>query len=292
MIEVCGIPLDGVLWFCVGGGSFFAGCALLMAGIVGSLFASKAWHNFLIYFAVIISVLMIYMAAMPFCNLFYGVWALVIVGVLFGIHIKSKKIIVVITLGIAITFLAAILELPSYITPTISSKGYNRLFVVGDSISDGIGTDQERTWPKIMSEQGFEVIDVARAGATSVTALRRQIHQVTDQEGIVVLEIGGNDALMGTPYEEYEKSLRQMLAQVVTGDHTVIMLEVPTLPWHIEYGRILRKVANEFEVTLIPKKFLASVFSAKEATLDLAHLSPTGHELMARKMLSIIKQNY
>ena len=67
------------------------------------------------------------------------------------------------------------------------------------------------------------------------------------------------------------------------------MLEVPVLPWHIEYGRILRKVANEFDVILVPKKFLAGIFSAKDATLDLAHLSPKGHELMARGVLSLIR---
>jgi len=289
MIEVWGVPLDGVMWYCVGGGSFFAGCLLLIAGMIGALFASKTWHNILIYFAVVVSAFFIYMAAMPFSDMFYILWAVVIAGGLSGIHFKSKKKIAVSMLAGGMTLLAVFLELPHYITPSIPSEGYSRLFVVGDSISDGIGTEDERTWPKIMVEEGFEVIDAARAGATSVTALRRQIHSVSDDEGIVVLEIGGNDALMGTPHDEYEKALREMLGKVLTDQHTVIMLEVPVLPWHIEYGRILRKVANEFDITLIPKKFLAGIFSAKDATLDLAHLSPKGHELMARGMLTLIQ---
>jgi len=289
MIEVWGIPLDGVMWYCVGGGSFFAGGGLLAACMLGAVFASKIWHNFLIYFGVVISAFFIYMAAMPFSNLFYTLWALIIFGGLLGIHFKSKKKIPVNIIVIGITLIAIFSELPDYLTPTISSEGYNRLFVVGDSISDGIGTEDERTWPKIMVEEGFEVIDVSRAGATSLTAVKRQIHRVSDDKGIVILEIGGNDALMGTPYDEYEKALREILSKVLTEQHTVIMLEVPVLPWHIEYGRILRKTAKEFDVSLVPKKFLAGIFSAKGATLDLAHLSPKGHELMARKILLLIR---
>ena len=288
MIEIWGIPLDGFMWYCVSGESFFAACLLLIVGIIGALFTSKIWHNFLIYFAVIVSGFLIYMAAMPFSNVFYFAWGGVIAGSVLGIHLKSKKKIIVSMIAFSMTLLAVFLELPRYMITSVPSEGHDRLFVVGDSISGGMGNEYERTWPKIMVEEGYEVIDTARAGATSVTALRRQVHKVTDEEGIVLLEIGGNDALMGTPHDEFENALREILTKVVTDKHKVIMLEVPILPWHIEYGRILRKVANEFDVTLIPKKFLARIFSAKDATIDLAHLSSKGHELMARQMLILI----
>lgn len=287
-IELWGIPIDGFMWFCVSGGSFFVACLLLMVCIVGALFTSKIWHNFLIYFAMVVSGFLIYMAAMPFSNMFYFAWGGVIVGNVLGIHLKSKKKIIVSIMAFSMTLLAVFLELPHYMIKSNPSERYSKLFVIGDSISDGMGNKHERTWPKIMVEEGYEVIDAARAGATSVTALRRQVHKVTDEEGIVLLELGGNDALMGTPHDEFEKALREILVKVVSDKHEVIMLEVPVLPWHIEYCRIMRKVANEFDVALIPKKFLARIFSAKDATVDLAHLSSKGHELMARQIFTLI----
>jgi lysophospholipase L1-like esterase len=290
MIEVWGIKLDGILWFCVSGASFFVGCVLLIGGVLFALRASRLWHNILIYFALIIAILFVYMAAIPFSNTFYIVWTTAICGALLAVHMKMKKRSMVTMVALGMTLLAVCIELPSYVMPSFESQGYNRIFVIGDSISDGIGAADERTWPKIVAENGFDVIDVAKAGATTVTAIRRQVHKVTDQSGIVVLEIGGNDALMGTPLEEYEKALREILTKVAISQHAVVMLEVPTLPWHIDYGRIQRKVAAEFNVTLIPKKFLAGIFSAKDATQDLAHLSAKGHELMAQKILSIIDQ--
>jgi lysophospholipase L1-like esterase len=62
------------------------------------------------------------------------------------------------------------------------------------------------------------------------------------------------------------------------------MFELPLAPWHIGYGRIQRKLAAEFGVTLVPKSFLADIFRTKGATVDLAHLSPEGHKIMADKV--------
>ncbi|MBW8034720.1 MAG: hypothetical protein FVQ79_03460 [Planctomycetes bacterium] len=295
MIEVWGIQLDGILWYCVSGSSLFLGALLLIMAVTTSLFPLKKWHNILVYFVAIFAVLLIYMAAVPFSNFFYLAWAVSIliwlVCLMLRIQAKSKITIAVCLVAVVMALLAVLMELPHHIMPSIPSQGHSRLFVIGDSISAGIGTAEERTWPKIVSEKGLEVVDASIAGATVPSALRRQIQKITPDYGIVLLEIGGNDVFMGTSHEEFEKALRNILAKIVTDQHTVIMLEVPVLPWQVKYNRIQRKVANEFNVTVIPKKFLAGIFSAKGATVDLAHLSANGHELMAHKIWSLIYQS-
>ena len=294
MIEVLGIPLDGVLWYCASGRSLFLGSLVLIMAVAGSLFSSKKWHNIPLYYVTIISVILIYMSAVPFSNFFYIVWTLAIAAWLtclaLRIQTRSKATISVCLLPAAIGLLAAFMELPHHVMPSVPSRMHTRLYVIGDSISAGIGPTGERTWPRIIAEKGFEVVDASIAGATASSALRQQIQQTATDNCIVLLEIGGNDVLMGTSHEEFENALRNILIKTSVDQQTVIMLEIPVLPWNLKYTGIQRKAADEFNVTLIPKKFLAGIFSAKGATVDLAHLSPKGHELMARRIWSLINQ--
>lgn len=295
MIEVWGIQLAGLLWYCTSGTSLFLGCLLLIMAIVASLFRFNKRHNILVYFVAIIAVLLIYMAAIPFSSFFYVVWTgsilIWLTCLILRINAKSKRTIVVCLIPLVMALLAIFMELPHHIMPSIPSQVHTRLFVIGDSISAGIGTAEERTWPRIITEKGIEVVDASIAGATAPSAMRRQVHKITGDNGIILLEIGGNDVFLGTSYEEFEKALQNILTKIAIDQHTVIMLEVPVLPWQIQYSRIQRKVAAEFNVTVIPKKFLAGIFSAKGATVDLAHLSPKGHELMAHQIWSFICQS-
>lgn len=69
------------------------------------------------------------------------------------------------------------------------------------------------------------------------------------------------------------------------------MLELPLRPFDIQYGFIQRKLAKKYGAVLVPKEFLAEVFSEKGATVDLVHLSAKGHKFMAEKIGSLLKNS-
>jgi hypothetical protein len=50
-------------------------------------------------------------------------------------------------------------------------------------------------------------------------------------------------------------------------------------------------LAAEFGIILVPKSFFADVLGTKGATIDLAHLSPKGSEIMADKVWSLLNQH-
>ena len=90
----------------------------------------------------------------------------------------------------------------------------------------------------------------------------------------------------------FMKDLEQILKTVSGPNRTVIMLELPLLPWQIQYGRIQRKVARQHNTILIPKCFLTTIFGNEQTTVDLAHLSPTGHKLLAEKVWDLIGHTF
>jgi lysophospholipase L1-like esterase len=155
------------------------------------------------------------------------------------------------------------------------------LYVIGDSVSAGIGGPHEQTWPALLAENyGIEVVNLAQSGATAASACR-QAERIGDGPGLVLREIGGNDLFAPTPTAPFEMDLTALLKQVVGWDRPAVMLELPVFPRQMRYGRIQRQAAASFGVTLVPKRFLADVLQPDGSALDLAHLSTLGHQRMA-----------
>ncbi len=161
--------------------------------------------------------------------------------------------------------------------------------IVGDSISEGIGGPSERTWPKVLSENtGIDVLNLAVSGATVNSALHKQIPKVPNDHQLVLLEIGGNDLFGPTPTKAFRNDLDSILTELKSSGHQVAMFELPVLPWQWQYSRIQRELAIKHGVIFIPKRVMVSVFSSKDTTSDLAHLTENGHQLMAEKVQHLL----
>lgn len=67
------------------------------------------------------------------------------------------------------------------------------------------------------------------------------------------------------------------------------MFELPLPPFHNGYGQAQRALAKKYNVTLIPKDWLASVIAKTGNTLDGLHLSQKGHNALAASLLSMFR---
>jgi acyl-CoA thioesterase-1 len=287
MVDLWGCDIGWFIWFCAAGKAFFLGIGLLILATVIPLSKRVIWVNLLRYAFIMLGVALVILSATPLNEWIYAVWTVSFLAFLFVVVRPPRGVKRTYLPRIVFVFVcvvALVVELPFHFSPKISRESYGKLYVIGDSVSAGIGGKGERTWPVIFSEKyGAEVTNLSVAGAT-VGSISPKVAQVVDDNAIVLLEIGGNDLLAQTPQPVFEQSLRFLLQKVVRPNRPLLMLELPLAPWHIRYGSIQRKLAAEFGVILIPKSFLASVLGSKGATIDLAHLSPEGHELMAEKV--------
>ncbi|AQT68945.1 Arylesterase precursor [Anaerohalosphaera lusitana] len=180
-------------------------------------------------------------------------------------------------------------DLPFYLMPDIQGTGYDRLVVVGDSLSAGMGHKNIKTWPSLIAERhGIHTENRAVAGATVGSALKRQTAGSDLQNSLVLLEIGGNDTFLDTPKDAFERDLEALIRHLQKPSNLLIMLELPIMPTDLEYGRIQRRLASELNVTLVPKRYLVNVLSTQGNTLDLAHLTQQGHEQMARMVWELV----
>ncbi len=169
--------------------------------------------------------------------------------------------------------------------PSITGVRDNHLVIVGDSLSSGLG--EAKPWPVILAETtGIGVKNLARAGAGVVEA-RTMAAQISSDDHVVLLEIGGNDLLAGLPSDKFAAGLEELLIKMCSPQRTVVMFELPLIPSKIGYGQVQRRLAKKYHVWLIPKRFLADVLK-EDTTSDGLHLSQSGASRMAAFVASAL----
>jgi acyl-CoA thioesterase-1 len=183
-------------------------------------------------------------------------------------------------------------EVPYSYIPAFSATVRSRLYIFADSVTAGMGENTTTTWPAILARShAIEVQDYSQMGA-KVASMARKAEGLSLGEGIVLLEIGGNDVLGGTPEGDFERDLEKLLGTLAGERRNTVMFELPLPPFYNEFGRVQRRLAAKYSVQLIPKSVFVGVLTADGATVDSVHLSRHGHELMAETIWNIIRSAY
>lgn len=280
--------LQAALFF-ADGRAFFAGGACMIVGVLLTMCRPVAWRSLLSRALVGLGVMLIVLSSTPLHAALYIWWGAIIVTWAVA-RLRSCRPELqhgLASLLVAITTSALLWELPDRRLPVVRATMPQTVYVIGDSLSAGMGL-RERTWPKALHAPGqIEVIDLSRAGATVASAVQ-QARQVGAGPAIVFVEIGGNDLLGTTRPLEFERGLREVLGLVSRPDLHIVMFELPLPPFSNAYGRIQRRLAAELGITLLPKWVLGRVIGSDSTTLDGLHLSDAGHELMAQTIRQVL----
>jgi acyl-CoA thioesterase-1 len=274
------------------GAAFFlgVGCVFVssIAFSIGERFCLKVLANL----AAIVGLVLVAFSATPLSYWLYALATAVTIPWLVAERSRKSWFIVrrqrLRWAAAAVWLVAAAVEAPYHVAPNLAQIGHPTVYIIGDSISAGLN-EHETTWPQFLArKRSIEVTDFSRIGADVNSALR-QADRLSTDGGLVLLEIGGNDLLGSTSAADYERGLDRLLDRVCVPGRTVLMFELPSLPFCNEFGRIQRRLAARYGVPLIPKRILISVLSGDTATLDSIHLTPAGHEKMADVVWAVIR---
>ena len=137
------------------------------------------------------------------------------------------------------------------------------ILIVGDSLSAGFGISAEDAWVSLLQNRlaalGYEyrVINASISGDTTGGGLRRLPRALEKhQPHIVLIELGGNDGLRGTPIGEIRKNLAGMIELSQAAGARVILAGMLMPP---NYGQnytdafeaTYQDLAEEYETALI-----------------------------------------
>lgn len=175
-----------------------------------------------------------------------------------------------------------------------------RLLVLGDSLSAGYGLQPDDAFPAQLQDAlgaagyAVRVINAGVSGDTTAGGLSRLEWALTDRPHMVLVELGGNDALRGLPPEETYANLDAILTRLKQSVPGVILagMQAPRNlgnDYAKAFDAIYPRLASKYAVALYPF-FLDGV--ALEPALNLPdgiHPNPAGVREIVRRILPLVK---
>lgn len=138
------------------------------------------------------------------------------------------------------------------------------ILVLGDSLSAEYGLERGTGWVDLLKARlqvenpKYKVVNASISGETTSGGIARLPNLLQEhQPDIVVLELGGNDALRGLQLDMTENNLRQMAGKARSAGAQVLIVGMQIPP---NYGRnyterfqgIFETVANDEDAALVP----------------------------------------
>ena len=160
----------------------------------------------------------------------------------------------------------------------------------GDSLTEGVGTGEGRSYPTLLSEGlGRPVINAGRRGDTAAAGLSRLDRDVLGRDPRLVLVLfGGNDFLRRVPLERTKHDLEMMVKRIQDRGAMVVLLGLKLGIFKDEYSPMYEDVAEKYGAFLVPD-VLAGVLSDPRLKSDAIHPNSAGYELMTDRILKKVK---
>ncbi len=167
--------------------------------------------------------------------------------------------------------------------------------VLGDSIAAGLHLAADDAFPaalqRLLAAQGrpFRLVNAGVSGDTSAGGLRRLEWVLRSKPDVLVVELGANDGLRGSPLEELEKNLREIVRGGLASGARVVLVGMQMPPnLGPEYSRgfeeLYGRVAREEGALFVPN-FLRGVGGEVNRNLeDGLHPTVEGHEILASNL--------
>lgn len=197
------------------------------------------------------------------------------------------QIIITILFLTLIIFSLALFQNPYKSLKNITSKG-KTIIAFGNSITAGSGIDKKNAFPELLQEElGEKIINAGVPGNTTEDALRRIEKDVLANEPrIVLVEFGGNDFLQKVPGETTQANLEKIVNLIQEKGAIVILMSVPSCGSSI--NKICKKIAKE-KKCVYAGNILKGIIAHPDLMADSIHPNEKGHELIAKKILKILR---
>ncbi len=179
---------------------------------------------------------------------------------------------------------------PADATPAADTRP--AVVFLGDSLTAGLGLDTPQSFPSLIQQRldergfGFTVVNAGVSGDTSAGGLRRLEWALEGNPRVLVVALGGNDALRGLPPEELEKNLGAIIERGQRDGLAVILAGMEAPPnngpdYTARFRRVYRDLAESHDVVLIPFLLEGVAGEAAFNQADGIHPNPEGARLVA-----------
>jgi len=167
-----------------------------------------------------------------------------------------------------------------------------RIVALGDSITAGLGLPVDQSYPSLLQRRidkdglNYEVVNAGVSGDTSAGGLSRLDWALEGDVRVLIVALGGNDALRALPPAELQQNLSTIIERAQAKHITVLLagMEAPRnfgRDYIVRFHQVYPDLAKKYNVVLVP--FLLQDVAGIERLNQRDGIHPTaeGAEIVA-----------
>ena len=175
-----------------------------------------------------------------------------------------------------------------------------RVVVLGDSLTAGLGLPIEDAYPSLLQKWiddaglRYEVVNAGVSGDTSAGGLSRLDWALDGDVKVLIVALGGNDALRALPVEQLRKNLSTIIERAQAKHIQVVLagMEAPRNFGHeydVRFHQVYPELAKTYMVPLVP--FLLQDVAGIEHLNQRDGIHPTaeGAQVVAKNVWTVLK---
>lgn len=155
-----------------------------------------------------------------------------------------------------VAIICLLIAIPCFANPTI--------LILGDSLSAGYGIDIQQGWVALLRDRlqkegyHYQVVNASISGNSTSDGLARLPDALNNYHpNIVIIELGGNDALRGIQIETTQKNFKQIitLSKNIKAKILLLGLRLPPNygPTYTQQFRLLfPQLAKQYNIAVVP----------------------------------------
>ncbi len=181
----------------------------------------------------------------------------------------------------------------------LTAHAEKNILVFGDSLSAAFGIPREAGWVSLLqqdlqrSHPQYQVVNASISGETTSGGRQRiaaALHQ--HRPAIVILELGANDGLRGTPIREIEANLGALIQASRNAKAKVLLLGMKLPPnygadYTTRFAALFPTLAQRHRVTLVP--FLLTGVAPEQFQADNLHPVAAAQAHILRTVMQKLK---
>jgi len=194
-----------------------------------------------------------------------------------------SSIVVVLILGVLYWFVSSEQQITNY-----PSSGTG-IIAFGDSLVAGVGATEGSSFVDILEQEiGQPILNLGVPGDTTIDGLAR-IESVTRRNPeVVMLLLGGNDALRRISKEETRANLYSLISEIQESGAVVVLLGVRGGLLGDGYKDMYEDLSRELGTAYV-SDVLKGLFGKVEFMSDSVHPNNKGYAYIAQRVLPVLE---
>jgi len=175
-----------------------------------------------------------------------------------------------------------------------------KIVALGDSLTSGYGIARSEAYPSLLEQLlrearlPFVVVNHGVSGDTTAGGVRRLRAALDERPQILIVALGANDGLRGTPVPAVRRNLEEIIETAQARGVSVLLCGMDALPlygWQytVDFHHMFPSMAEKYGVPLVP--FLLNGVFGNEAMLqrDMIHPNASGARVIAANIWSYLR---